>query len=118
LIENQNSAFFAQVGDTPNPNIESVYAVALYEPKNGTIRHMHHIILTANSLRPDTKLIEKEAVSTAKIFGHPVDNLEVIHIDELDLNSKYRVDIESKKLIKIPSSVSENSKNENANQEK
>lgn len=116
MTESQNSEFFAQVGDTPK--IESVYAVALYDPKNGTIFHMHHVILTANSLRPDPQIIEKEAISNAKKFGHPVDNLEVIHIDKLDLNSKYRVDIESKKLIKIPGSISEISKNEKANQQK
>jgi len=79
---------------------------------------MHHVILAEGSLRPDTQTIEKEAISNAKKFGHPVDNLEVMHIDKLDLNSKYRVDIESKKLIKIPGSVSEILKNENANREK
>ena len=116
MTESPNSEFFAQVGDTPK--IESVFAVALYDPKNGSIRHMHHVILTANSLRPDRKIIEKEAIFNAKRFGHPVDNLQVIHIDKLDLNSKYRVDIDSKKLIKITGSISEISKNEKANQQK
>lgn len=107
---------FIQVGDTPK--MESVYGVAIYDPKNGIIRHMHHLILTSNTPLPDPQTIEKEAISIAKRFGHDVDNLKMIHIEKLDLNSKYRVDIDSKELVKIPSSVSEILKEQKANLKK
>ena len=116
MVENQDLGMFPQVGDTPK--MESVYGVAIYDPKNGAIRHMHHLILTSNTAASDPQTIEKEAISIAKRFGHDVDNLKIIHIEKLDLNSKYRVDIESKKLVKLPSSLSEILKEQKANLKK
>jgi hypothetical protein len=107
---------FFQVGDTPK--MESVYGVAIYDPKNGAIRHMHHLISTSNTPPPDPQIIEKEAISIAKKVGHDVDYLKIIHIEKLELNSKYRVDIESKNLVKISSSVSEILKEQKANLKK
>lgn len=116
MTEIRNPEFYAQVGDTPK--IESVYGVALYDPKSGTIHHMHHVILMSGIPRPDPKIIEEDAISNAKKFGHPIDILDVIHADKVDLNSQYRVDTESKKLIKVPDSISEISKNEEAKSQK
>jgi hypothetical protein len=116
LVENPNPETVIQVGDTPK--MGSVYGVAIYDPNNGDIRHIHHLILTSNTPLPDPQIIEKEAISIAKKFGHDVDYLKIIHIEKLDLNSKYRVDIESKKLVKIPASISEILKEQKANLKK
>ena len=100
------SQFFSQAGDAPR--VESVYAVALYDPKDGIIHHMHHVVSMIDSPKLDNKMAENEAILNAKKVGQNTDNLEIIHIDDIDLASAYRVNVKTKQLEKI--SLSEISK--------
>ena len=98
MIENSEQFGFHTTGAV---KIESLYAVALYDPINGSIRHMHHVVSMTGSLRNKPDEIEKVAISNAKRFGHNVDNLKVLHIENFDPSSQYRVDIKSEKLVKL-----------------
>ena len=96
------SHFFSHAGDAPK--VESVYAVALYDPKDGIIRHMHHFVSMIDSPKLDTKMAEKEAILNAKKVGQNTDSLEIIHIPDVDVASTYRVNVKTKQLEKIPES--------------
>ena len=100
LIDKNESRFGVRAGKTTD--VESVYAVALYDTKDGSIRHMHQVISMADSLPYKPETIEKAAISNAKRFGHNVDKLKVLHIENLkDATSQYRVDIKTEKLVKL-----------------
>ena len=99
--QNNNNNFFTQAGEAPK--IESIYAIALYDPKDGKIRHMHHVITPENaSKKTEPQLLERDVIANAKKLGHNTDILEVLHIPNLeDPTSMYRVDVERKTLVKI-----------------
>ena len=111
MTEHQKNDFFIQAGKTPK--LESIYAVAVYEPKDGKIRHMHHVITMENASKVDPQLVEREVIANARKLGYNMDNLKVLHIPNFkDPRSKYRVDVERKTLIKMPEmTLSEISKN-------
>ena len=101
MIEHQQDNFFVQAGETPK--LESIYAVALYDPKDGKIRHMHHVITLENASKTDPQMIEREAIANANTVGHNTDSLKVLHVPNFeDPTSIYRVDVERKTLIKMP----------------
>jgi len=101
MIEYQQNNFFIQAGETPK--LESSYAVALYDPKDGKIRHMHHVITLENASKTEPQLLERDAIANAKRVGHNTDGLKVLHIPNFgDPTSMYRVDVERKTLIKMP----------------
>jgi hypothetical protein len=100
LTENSEHQFVAQTAETTK--IESVYAVALYDPDDGSIRHMHHAVSMTGSLPNNPETIEKEAISNATRYGHNVNNLKILHIENLnDAASQYRVDVKTQKLVKL-----------------
>jgi hypothetical protein len=89
--------------DYQPPKIESTYAIALYDPKDGKIRHMHHVITLENASKTDPQLLERDVTANAKKLGHNTDSLEVLHIPNFeDPTSMYRVDVERKILVKMP----------------
>jgi hypothetical protein len=101
MIEHQENDFFVQAGKAPK--LESIYVVAIYDPEDGKIRHMHHVITLENASKADRQLIEREAIANARKLGHNTDSLKVLHIPNFeDPSSKYRVDVERKALIKMP----------------
>ena len=92
---------YQQAGETPK--LESIYAVALYDPKDGKIRHMHHVITLENASKTDPQLLERDAIANAKRVGHNTDGLKALHVPNFgDPTSMYRVDVERKTLIKMP----------------
>jgi hypothetical protein len=94
---------FTQAGKVPN--LKSVYAIALYDPNDGSIHHMHHVLIMEGSTPTDPKLLEKEAVAHAEKLGHKVGTLKSLHISDLqDIQAKYRVDVEKQDLIRLSES--------------
>jgi hypothetical protein len=115
MIEHERNNLFMQAGEIPR--LDSIYALALYDPKDGKIRHMHHVITLENASKTDPQLLEKDAIANAKKLGHNTDSLKVLHLPNFeDPTSVYRVDVERKTLIKIPemtlSKISKNGESE------
>ena len=93
--------FSTHVGNAPK--LESIYAIVMYDPASGAIRHMHRVITMANSPKMDPQTIEKTAISNAKKYGHNTESLKVLHVpNHEDFSSMYSVDVEKKILIKMP----------------
>jgi hypothetical protein len=102
LTVNNEDQFISQT--TGSTKIESIYAVAIYDPNDGSVRHMHHVVSMTGSLPKNPETIEKEAISNATRYGHEVANLKVLHVQDLKLrgiSAEYRVDTEKKILVKI-----------------
>jgi hypothetical protein len=91
---------YAQTGNAPK--IKSVYAISLYDPENGNIIHMHHVLNMEGSASLDPQEVEKNLMTTAKQLGHNVEKLKVLHTKDLkDISGNYRVDVEKKILVKV-----------------
>jgi hypothetical protein len=87
-----------QVGNVPE--IESFYVVSLYDPKKGTIQHMHTALFTEGASKVESKQIERDAIAGAKKLGHDVKKLNILHTPNVsDFTSRYQVDLRRKKLV-------------------
>lgn len=83
--------YFSQVGSVPK--VKSIRGVALYDPKDGTIHHMHHVMTMEGCEPRDSTLIEKDAITFAIKLGHRTEHLKVLHTpDSINPFAKYRVD--------------------------
>lgn len=84
-------------------DIKEVHAIAIYDPTDGRIRHMHHVIITEGARPPDASSFEKDALVDAEKSGHKVANLKMLHVKDLnlkDINARCRVDTEKNVLVK------------------
>ena len=91
---------FIQIGNLPS--LESVYSIVIYEPKDGTIRHIHHTMIFNKSFNIDPDRLEKEAKEYALRLGHKIDGIRVLHIrDNKDFKGMYKVDVKKQALVKI-----------------
>ena len=87
------------------PKLKSIYAVSLYDPKTGTIRHLHRVLSLEGSSPLDPQQIEKNAIANAEKLGHDVTKLKVLHSPDLqDISGHYRVDVKKTLLVKIDAS--------------
>jgi hypothetical protein len=92
---------YAQIGETPK--LESIYAISHYDPENGKIFYIHHVLIMKGSSPMEPQRLEKHVVTLAEAIGQNVKGLEVLHTpDKQDMTSNYRVDVERKILINIP----------------
>jgi hypothetical protein len=94
---------YVRTGKTPN--LESIYAISLYDPKNGKILHMHHVLNMEHSSNIEPQQLEKDVVAFAEKLGHNVKRLKVLHTHDLqDMTLNYRVDVNKKTLVKVSES--------------
>lgn len=98
VMKNPKDDIFIQTGDTPS--FKSIYAIALYSPTSGKIRHMYHVNILDGADPINQKMIQKEAIDDARKLGHQIQTLEILHIPDLrDSLGSYRVDVKKKVLI-------------------
>jgi hypothetical protein len=97
---------YSQVGTVPKT--KSIRSVALYDARDGTIFHMHHV-MTMEGCNPQShKDVEHDAISFAKKLGHSTDNLKILHApDYVNPFTKYRIDLSNLRFVEIsvPSST-------------
>jgi hypothetical protein len=99
-FENQ----YLKVGEVPK--LESVYGIALYDPSDGKIVYMHRIVNMEGASPVDYQEKEKEVLEFAKTkLKRDVTKLGVLHDANLkDISANYYVNVNEKKLVKIPES--------------
>lgn len=85
------------------PKLESIYGVALYDPKDGKIVYMHRILNMegASPVEPEKK--ERELLEFAKKeLRCDITKLKVLHDPNInEISGEYRVDVRKKSLVKI-----------------
>lgn len=86
------------------PAVAGIDAVALYDPKDGRVVHMHHTITFEGAeRRRDREGCRRTAVESARRLGREVDGLEMLFVPDFEpSNQAYKVDLDSSRLIAIP----------------
>lgn len=85
------------------PAIQSIQAVALYDPGDGRIVHMHHTIRFegANERRVEEQV--QQAIETARRLGHDVQRIKSLHVRDFKISPRaYRVDVGRQVLVEEP----------------
>jgi len=85
------------------PAIASIDAIALYDPSDGRVVHMHHVITFEGVKRQNSKEQERNAMESARRLGCGVDGLNVLHVRDFRPTGKaFRVDLEKQELVEAP----------------
>jgi hypothetical protein len=85
------------------PAIQSIQAVALYDPADGRIVHMHHTIRFegADERREEEQV--QQATETARRLGHDVQRIKSLHVRDFKMSPRaYRVDVGRQVLVEEP----------------
>ena len=99
-INSKNS--FVQSAGTP-PQIEAIDVVALYDPKDGRVAHLHRVLTFAGAERRATQDQLRSAIDSARRLGRDVDALEAaFQADAEPGAAMYRVDLTTKALAQEP----------------
>jgi hypothetical protein len=85
------------------PGIASVDVTALYDPHDGRVMHMHHVIALEGAKRRTRDEQQQSAIEAARRLGCNVDGLEVLHVPDFQPKGRtYRVDPRTKTLVEQP----------------
>jgi hypothetical protein len=90
------------VGDAPSAM--SVDVTALYDPRDGRVVHLHHVITAGGATRRTPEEQQRGAREAAQRLGVTLDGLEVLHAPDFrpTAGSAYRVDITTRRLLAQP----------------
>ena len=99
-FENQ----YTNVGNAPK--LESIYGIAVFDPADGKVILMHTILNMEGASPIDYQEKEKEVLEFVRSeLKRDTTKLSVLHEPNLqDISAQYYVNIEEKRLIKIPES--------------
>lgn len=82
------------------PKLSFTHTVALYDPKDGRVHHMHHVMVLEGAEHRPQHAIEVEAKANATRLGHNVSGLAALHVQEFKQHKgHYRVDLQRHCLI-------------------
>ena len=97
-FENQ----YTKVGKVPK--LESVHGIALYDPTDGKIVHMHKILNFEGASPADLQEKEKEVLERArKNLQGDVTKLKVLHTPNMqEISGQYSVNVKENTLVRIP----------------
>jgi hypothetical protein len=78
------------------------HAVAVYDPKDGRVVHMHHVIVFEGGKSVSAEQAQKEAVEAVKRRGLRVENVKTLRADlPAEPAGRFKVDVDKKKLIAL-----------------
>lgn len=83
--------------------------VFVYDPRTGDIVHAHHVVSAPGGAHPDRDTLEQEAAEQAlRASNTPLETMAFLHVDprEIDSDSHYAVDVNSRSLVKTALSKS------------
>lgn len=84
------------------PALTSTDAIALYDPRNGEIVHMHHIVTFAGAERQNYEEQQQRAIESAQCLGCNVDELRMLHVPNFQPSGKaYKVDLQRQMLVEV-----------------
>jgi hypothetical protein len=87
----------------PAPAVVSIHAVALYDPKNGRLAHMHHVVTLEGAPQHQPNVHERNAREHAGRLGHDVKTLHALHVLNFQPSrTPLRVDVQKQALVEAP----------------
>jgi hypothetical protein len=101
-MTNERSGYFIQTAGSA-PAVSSVDVTVLYDPRDGRVVHMHHLVTLEGAERRTRAEQQQRARETALRLGCHVGGLEVLHVADFQPAGKtYRVDLQSQALAETP----------------
>jgi hypothetical protein len=91
-----------KIQSTGEIRVQSVHCCVLFDPGDGEIRHVHHVMTIEGAAVPSEKAIEARARELAKESGLDSRRLGALHVDaaEIEPGHSYRVDAKKRRLVK------------------
>jgi len=85
------------------PKVSATHTVAVYDPTDGKIVHMHHVVVFEGGKKVNAQEAENEAMQRAKSRGHDAGKLKalLVHHHAAPRGGRFRVDLENKKLVAL-----------------
>ena len=85
------------------PAVAGIDAVAIYDPKDGRVVHMHHAITFEGAeMRRDRETQCRRALESVRQLGLELEGLEVLHVPDFEPSDKiYRVDLKTGSLVGV-----------------
>ena len=85
------------------PAVSAIDVTFLYDPRDGRVFHVHHVITLEGAQRRNPAEQQRRAEESALRLGVPVENLEVLHVADFRRTGKmYRVDPKTRTLAETP----------------
>src|SRR5438105_3944133 len=101
MITKRSGSFIQSAGDAPV--VESVDVAVLYDPRDGRVIHMHHVIALEGAEHRTREEHQQSAREAAVRLGCNVEGLEMLHVADFQPTGKtYRVDLGSRALVETP----------------
>jgi hypothetical protein len=103
-------AAIQSVGDAPS--VASVDVTAIYDPQDGRVVHLHHVIAATGTTRRSPEDQQRTALEAAARLGVGVDGLEVLHLPDFypTAGKAYRVDVSARRLVEMSVQVRKETK--------
>jgi hypothetical protein len=94
-------------GDTPS--VAWVDVTAIYDPRDGRVVHLHHVITAAGATRRTPDDQQRTALEAAARLGVDVEGLELLHVSDFypTAGKAYGVDVSVRRLVELPVQVRE-----------
>jgi hypothetical protein len=91
------------------PAVSYVAVIALYDPRDGRVAHMHHTMTLEGAQRRAPEEQEASARDAARRLGCDVGGLEALHVENLSpAGQQYAVDLSNRTLVEVPLSQRRN----------
>ena len=92
---------FANGGNAPK--VSATHTVAVYDPADGRVVHMHQVVVFAGAKQITSEQAEYEAIENAKRRGHDTARLKtaLAHEHSARRGGRFRVDPASGKLVAL-----------------
>jgi hypothetical protein len=76
------------------------HSVAVYDPKDGRVLHMHHVVVLEGGKSVGAEQAQKEALAAAKRRGLRVEKLKTLRADlPAEAAGRFKVDVAKQKLV-------------------
>lgn len=84
------------------PKVSATHTVALYDPADGRVVHMHHVVVFEGGKSVSAEEAQREAVENARRRGREVGKLKTLLVDRPTIGGgRFRVDTANKTLIPL-----------------
>ncbi len=83
------------------PKVTDEHFVAVYNPTDGTIVHLHTVRVFEGAKHVSQAQAEQEALEAARARGHNVGELETAHTKQLARHGRHRIDLETMSFVPL-----------------
>lgn len=85
------------------PAVASMDAVAVFDPEDGRVVHLHHVLTFKGAKRTTVEQQQKHALDYARRLGCKVEGLATLHVPDFQpAAGRCCVDLERKVLVEMP----------------